>query len=731
MSDRVSQMPPTDYLGDEEMRDRYEREEIARGRRMAQPRKFKQHSNSDVSGAPADRSDNTRHSGIFRFGKSLAASFNPSNWKIWSKQQQEEEETESQRILRERQEKAQKIYQDLKKSGHFRDSAVPPKFAMQEDKKPAPINHDSGVASRANGEMTRDEKRMGRTILEPPQFGNHGGSPTSNIAESVVASNASARKNTIQFRRPSFSSIRKAAGSESGSNAPSSGDFQQARRIPSRKDLQKQQKLVKRVSDLEGKLEAARRQLSQALGEPIPPRVQPPERIGRPRFVPGALSTLPSERLLSGYVSSDVETGISDNDVFSQIGRAVTTDNAMESDAVMPEGIADSCADSCEVEDTPAPPPSREEKLLPKSSSPASQDRMEGVERESGFYLQPASKTKLHQTDTTERHSAEPDESSVSSDVKTESEFDPTEVTEAASESEFVEEDEEDDYTPVETAEPESESDFEVKRKHTKDPKKKPSPRSTSRGTKKKKKTFERDIDTSGRYRPPPESEPSTILPESRKARTTTKQTPSARPRKLQKTTHDEAPTHKPSLRKGRPSTQPGKVTSPQDQLLSARHRARPKKETPSTKPSVPLSSIKLSKSRSIPQKAQQSVSPPPSSSFTGLAYPKPGSKIETEPMYTAIPSAEGEVPPMPKLPKAVRLPSGEVVSTTLPQGSHGSGSGLGKLTKSSPKAAAAKRKKEDQEKEGGTTTTTTAGEQRKDGAMIREDSFEWDKDVF
>lgn len=34
----------------------------------------------------------------------------------------------------------------------------------------------------------------------------------------------------------------------------------------------------------------------------------------------------------------------------------------------------------------------------------------------------------------------------------------------------------------------------------------------------------------------------------------------------------------------------------------------------------------------------------------------------ETEPMYSAVPSEEAAVPPMPKMPRTVRLPSGEVV---------------------------------------------------------------------
>ena len=100
MNDRASHVPPTNYIGDEELRERHEREENARGRKMAHPRKF--YSTSSTVSSSADRSE-SRHSSIFRFGKSLAATFNPSNWKIWSKQEQVEEETAQQKTLRERQ----------------------------------------------------------------------------------------------------------------------------------------------------------------------------------------------------------------------------------------------------------------------------------------------------------------------------------------------------------------------------------------------------------------------------------------------------------------------------------------------------------------------------------------------------------------------------------------------------------------------------------------------------
>ena len=126
----------------------------------------------------------------------------------------------------------------------------------------------SGAHVRASNETTLSEKRKGRVFLDAPQLISFNGSPVSNRAGSVAASNCSGHKSGFSLRRASFTSLRKAGSDNSGSNTPADG-LHQPRRVPSRKDLHKQQKLVKRVSDLEGKLDAARRQLAHSI-ERIP-----------------------------------------------------------------------------------------------------------------------------------------------------------------------------------------------------------------------------------------------------------------------------------------------------------------------------------------------------------------------------------------------------------------------------------------------------------------------------
>ncbi|KAF8857557.1 hypothetical protein BDZ45DRAFT_428688 [Acephala macrosclerotiorum] len=281
MNDRVSQVPPIPYLdGEDELpeeNDPIEPQE-SRGRKIARPRKFTRR-NESVAASVTDQSETSRHS-IFRFGKSIAASFNPSNWKIWSKGQHshEDEETAQMRVLRERQSKAERIYRELKESGQFRNSNVvfPNPSVVQGEPKP---KHDSGVefgendnASNRGGNATPlEEKRKGRIYLEPPRLSEsiHGGSPVSHMSSSQANSNnSSPNKASFHFKKPSLANLKKSFASLSSTNL--SQPSQQARRIPSRKDLQKQQKLVKRVSDLEGKLEAARKQLSESMGEPLP-----------------------------------------------------------------------------------------------------------------------------------------------------------------------------------------------------------------------------------------------------------------------------------------------------------------------------------------------------------------------------------------------------------------------------------------------------------------------------
>ena len=336
MNDRASQRPPVPYIGEHGL-DTFNEE--PRGRGMTRSGQFTHFPNMSVAESSiADRSDSSRSSGLFRFGKSLAATFNPSNWKIWSKQPRVVEETSQEKILRERRAKAEKLYQELKAAGDFenhtrRASSQQPhenfsgntsrrrSTSQQPRERNVESKHDSGVSFDSQGserrmsfDSAREGKRHGKIFVDPPKMPYSSASPAP--GEGGLSPT---KRRSFNFKKPSLSNLNR-PDSDQGSDS-GYGDHQ-AKRMPSKKDLQKQQKLVKRVSDLESKLDAARRQLNDTLHEPLPQQVG---RIGRPRFVPGALSTLPSERLLAGYVQPDED----DDEVFNGIGQAVTTDEAL------------------------------------------------------------------------------------------------------------------------------------------------------------------------------------------------------------------------------------------------------------------------------------------------------------------------------------------------------------------------------------------------------------------
>jgi hypothetical protein len=648
MNDRVSQKPPVPYLGtDEEIYGRYESDHHgdSRGRKMAQPRKVTHNRDSSVAvSSVTGKSETSRHSSIFRFGKSIAASFNPSNWKIWQKQNQQldDEETVQQQILRERQEKAEQIYKELKQSGHFRgaNGSVPSgRFVRADDLKVPQSKHDSGVDlgdNRASGtrysmEWSREEKRRGRVFLEPPKVpGSHRDpSPAFNGAGSVMDSkNSTPRRQSFNLARASLSNIKKAFTHESDST-PSQDGQNQARRIPSRKDLQKQQKLVKRVSDLEGKLEAARRQLSDSRGEPIPYQ---PTRVGRNKFVPGALSSLPSERLLSGYVSSDGNIG--DNESENEIGRAVTIDHQNGNLPVMSSARVDTDMKELGHGNKAAVGVSTEK---PLPYPPETQNQViQSVEEDDLCVKVPIQKGGSVQQQEIQMTTESSEISSANDSNYEESEI------------------EESDKEPTPRLQPVKIS-----------PKKNPAPR-----RKRKSNTFERMADDGGRYKPGADSESDN---ESDLSLTTTKKklSTSKPPRKLQKVVQE-----------------PTKPSSPPKSKASAGNKG-PKSAAnvaPATRQSSQRSvrsTTKLVK-HNAPRSTRQSVSPPPSSSFTGLNYAKPSASATSKTggvAYIADPSTGHGVPPMPKMPQSVRLASGEMVDTSA------ASSASAKLTKTKPAA--------------------------------------------
>lgn len=674
MNDRVSNKPPSPYLEDEdEFLSQYDAGVGSRGSVLS------------------SRADSNRNS-IFRFGKSLAASFNPTNWKIWSKEKhaEQDEEAVQSRALKERQEKAERIYRELKESGRFRDAAHISQNVYQPtqpslDKKSSG-KHDSGIEfgenesnPRYSKEMTREDKRMGRVYLDPPLFQQptRGYSPASNVSGSVARSDTSSpskqsftfKKGTLSninghFKKPSLSNIKKSflgESRESLSYSSTTDLHRQARRIPSRKDLQKQQKLVKRVSDLEGKLEAARRQLSAAIGEPVPPLpADPVERFTRPRFVPGALASLPSERLLSGYVDPD--------------------ENSLEN----PMGI-----DAPTMPETLGVPLLRTETLSKDVALPSVETEPEIKDGQETFDKQ------------------------VSRDVLIIEA--PTNISEPATQA-----------SDVKGADHKGKSNFELSEVSDKEATPKPPRARISRTPSKKRKI----ADDSGIYKPSGDDYESDLDPEIKKMTPKPLQQ-NARPTKLQKTA----------------TTPDSKGHSPQNQRVSAsRIRARTS-GTSITAPSRGNSmngitstlassppARKLSKVQPSQKDPQQSVHSPPSSpTFMGMKYEKqatanprsgsraaPSTNVRINPanlVYSADPNNESDIPPMPPLPKTIVLSSGEVLSTAGSAAVPKLVPGHNKLSKSK---SSSPKKSDNQDKE-----------QKSGGRMGPDGIWEWPEDCF
>ena len=321
MNDRVSNKPPSLYIKDEQIMERYRNHEDA-----GHLKRLTHHPNSSISQTSAGV-DNTKSSGIFRFGKAVANAFNPVN--IWQglngrrKENQENIGHPEAALLNERQAKAHKAYAELKQSDfegtkgvlRTRDSAALPSDKLEQDIEGPrqSLHRDSGID--VDSYRSSDEHKDGGRVfaandyLAPPR-------PIAGFGRSASpASDFTPGKNSsLHLRSSSLQSLKKAMSHvhlpvvkrQGDSLAPPLALIQNAslqdvteekelKKQPSRKDLEKQQKLGKKVSDLEAKLDMARHELQLAKSNDATP-YQSQHR--RKPFVPGALPSLPSEGLL-------------------------------------------------------------------------------------------------------------------------------------------------------------------------------------------------------------------------------------------------------------------------------------------------------------------------------------------------------------------------------------------------------------------------------------------------
>lgn len=362
MNDRASQQPPPDYLDREEelVREKFDLEQGEQTHpRATKSRVASRHGNS-VSDTSTEASETSRAStSIFRFGRSLAASFNPSNWKIWSKQpQQSDQETTEQKILRERRERAEQAYQELKSAGHFRGHSTvtspgvhKQKERMRSRSKNAslPVMGNSPTEdSQPRRGLLEDEMKKGRTS-RPPRFPY---SALSGSTASILSPTNDPFNDSPFTNQPNGYGARSVSGAQAKRDFSDRSEAQEferhkpLRRLPSRKELEKQQKLVKRVSNLEAKLDLARRELARTIRQQCSVQIDQPDVIN---FTSGAVASLPSEQVLSNYLST--ENSLTNGPVSPAIGWALSTDQKKDTYEACQSGIMSSEAAKDRVSD--------------------------------------------------------------------------------------------------------------------------------------------------------------------------------------------------------------------------------------------------------------------------------------------------------------------------------------------------------------------------------------------
>ena len=121
MHDRVSNKPPSPYLGDEKGLEH---------NAAVQPASTRISVDTDTFYDAGI--ETTKPSGMYRFGKALASAFNPSAWRginsIW-KEKEKHTLDPGKALMNDRQEKAQKAYAELKKAG-FKGTQGGPRLSM-------------------------------------------------------------------------------------------------------------------------------------------------------------------------------------------------------------------------------------------------------------------------------------------------------------------------------------------------------------------------------------------------------------------------------------------------------------------------------------------------------------------------------------------------------------------------------------------------------------------------
>ncbi|KAJ5135661.1 uncharacterized protein N7515_004939 [Penicillium bovifimosum] len=272
MNDSVSERPPSIYLREQE---------------------------NKQTGNP------NRSSGIFRFGKAIASAFNPFGG--WGRSSEGSPNKSPQKDVITQ---AEKAYAELKKAGY------------------KGTNKGSYTKGQCVNTALADQTWQSIQHKLPPS------SPVKYSYRNSVERDENAfpaRSDSSASKRSSLQDLRLPKSLfHRGHESPTAtavycdrfseeSEHNGIRKQPSRRELSRQVKLIKKVSNLEDKLERARRELRDLTGNeertPVPaPQSQmlntemDPASFPR-KFVPGALPTLPSERLLDQQAAENTAPG--------------------------------------------------------------------------------------------------------------------------------------------------------------------------------------------------------------------------------------------------------------------------------------------------------------------------------------------------------------------------------------------------------------------------------------
>ena len=317
MHDRPSNQPPIEYIGQDQFIQEQLMEQYTAERAGTNVR-----SSEDLHTFYNAGIHSAKPSNMYRFGKALVNAFNPIM--VWHglngkwKEKMEEDPNPEKEMLEQRRAKAEAAYAELKRVGYPGTqsmSTVDISSTRLEHDRAFISSRDSGIdvdSYRSSSERKRDGLVFDANNIVMVQQSSSGIEKSASPGPDKYTYPES----TLHLREGSFTSLKKVKShlqlptprrqSASPALIPSSevdhaqivAETGTIKKQLSRKDLHKQQKLTKKVSDLETKLEKARRELYQSMDDipPVPPL--PSTRILRP-FIPGAL---PSERLLSGHL---------------------------------------------------------------------------------------------------------------------------------------------------------------------------------------------------------------------------------------------------------------------------------------------------------------------------------------------------------------------------------------------------------------------------------------------